>query len=228
YKRAILRSAPREFTVEVLGPTKHGGSFSYGIKICPIVRSGNSSDSRSLSSRSTSSHSEYEIWRRWEDCLDFQVTLEEEYAQLSRQKVKVLRRAAHGKKKGNHESVYSMPKLAASFDSLPEGPDPREIIRDVHDIVPSLTRKGTLFRASRATVDQRGKEWAALINGLFSADPDAPVLLQELRNTQPVRDFFGYWRRDKELAEKAGRDVNKFLHSNRSKTSLFSAYTAGS
>lgn len=170
-------------------------------------------DSRSISSRA-SNHTEYEVWRRWEDCLDFQSTLETEYEQLSRQKVKVLKR---GGKKHDAESIYSQVNGASSFDSLPEGPDPREVALNVHDLIPPLSKKGTLFRPSRATIEQRSAEFAAMMRGLFNPDPEAPVLLKELRNSQAVRDFFGYWRRDKEMAEKYGA---KMMHSNRSMSSV--------
>ncbi|KIJ51476.1 hypothetical protein M422DRAFT_138013, partial [Sphaerobolus stellatus SS14] len=204
YKRAIVRSAPREFTVEVLPPQKHGGNYSYGIKVSPIFRAENrTSDTRSISSRA-SSYSEYEIWRRWEDCLDFQVALEQEYKILSNDKVRHLKQGTHLKKKREAESgLYNMQKAASSFDSLPEGPDHREVVRDVHELIPELSRRGTIFRVSRSTLEQRQSEWNRMILGLFNPDPSAPVLLQELRNSKVTRDFFGYWRRDKDLADKA-------------------------
>ncbi|GJJ08361.1 hypothetical protein Clacol_002575 [Clathrus columnatus] len=211
YKRGVLKPAPREFTIEILSPVKHGGNYSYGVRVCPVSRL--VSDTRSVSSRA-SNHTEYEIWRRWEDCLDFQTTLETEYEQLSRRKVRVLKR---GGKKHDGESIYSQSNGAASFDSLPEGPDPREVVLNVHELIPLLNKKGTLFRPSRATIEQRGAEFAAMMHGLFNPDPDAPVLLRELRNSQTVRDFFGFWRRDKDTAEKYG---TKMLHSNRSLSSI--------
>lgn len=91
---------------------------------------------------------------------------------------------------------------------------------NVHDLVPPLSKRGTLFRPSRATIDQRGAEFAALMRGLFNPDPEAPVLLRELRNSQAVRDFFAYWRRDKETAERYGP---KMKHSNRSLSSILSS-----
>ncbi|KAF8519565.1 hypothetical protein JB92DRAFT_2898206 [Gautieria morchelliformis] len=210
YKRAVIKAAPHEFTVEVLNPTKQGNHFSYGVKVCPVVRSRGSSDSRS-----TSSYSEYEIWRRWEDCLDFQETLEDEYSDMSRQKVKVLKRGAAGKKRnGESDSFYNVRNAAASFESLPEGPDPREVAIDVHKFIPPLTRKASLFRVGRSTVKQRGDEFAAMIQALFNSSEEAPVLLRDLRNCSAVRDFFAVWRRDVDLLKKSGKDVSRLRHSN--------------
>lgn len=238
YKRAVLRLPPREFTVDVLSPTKQGqpifnsllfqtnlcptsgNNFSYGLLICPVIRSKRSSDSRSTSS----SDSGYEIWRRWEDCLDFQETLEHEYSKMSRQKVKVLKRGAK-KQSDDRDCPYNLHQAAASFDSLPEGPDPREVVIDVHELIPPLTRKGTLFRASRSTLKQRADEFSAMIRALFNSSEDAPVLLQELRNCSPVRDFFGFWRRDKELVKKSGKDVSRSLHPNHSMSSLSTSFS---
>lgn len=228
YTRAVIKPAPREFTVEVLCPSKQGehleylwnaisivlfligNHFSYGVRVCPVVRSQGSSDSRS-----TSSDGEYDIWRRWEDCLDFQDTLEDEYSKLSRQKVKILKRWASGKKRPEEmDSPYRSRNAAASFESLPEGPDPREVAMDVHKMVPALSRKGFLFRVGRSTLKQRGDEFAAMIQALFNPSPDAPVLLQELRNCSSIRDFFAFWRRDNDLLKRAGKDVPRLRRSN--------------
>lgn len=108
------------------------------------------------------------------------------------------------------DGMYIHSDQAASFDSLPPGPDANTIAKDVHDILPKLTKKGTLFRAGKDTIDQRGKEFKALIEKLW--EDDVPTLIQELRETRLVRDFFGYWRRDKDhdkkAAAQAGMDPN--------------------
>ena len=63
-----------------------------------------------------------------------------------------------------------------------------------------LKKKGTVFRASQATIDQRHNEVQALVEALFKED--VPTLVKELREERVVRDFFGYWRRDDDLARK--------------------------
>lgn len=140
---------------------------------------------------------------------------------MSRQKVKVLKRAATAKKKNdNSAGPYNLRNAAASFESLPDGPDPREVQVDVHKLIPQLTRKGALFRVGRSTVKQRGDEFAAMIRALFNASPDAPVLLQVLRDCSSVRDFFAIWRRDHDFAKKSGKSVSRLRHSNHSMSSL--------
>ncbi|KAF8577780.1 hypothetical protein K439DRAFT_1277059, partial [Ramaria rubella] len=227
YKRAVVKPAPREFTVEPLEPTKQGDHYSYGVRVCPIFRS--KSSRSSSDSRSTTSYSEYEIWRRWEDCLAFQEILEREYGQMSRQKVKVLKRGVTEKKKKDAQpnGPYNLGHAAASFDSLPEGPDPREVILDVHKLIPPLTCKGSLFRASRSTIQQRGDEFTGMIRALFNASEDAPVLLQELRNCTAVRDFFSVWRRDEDLQKKSGKGISRH-HSTLSMSSLMTSMTLSS
>ncbi|RPD74922.1 hypothetical protein L226DRAFT_68775 [Lentinus tigrinus ALCF2SS1-7] len=186
YKRAVYRPPPKEFCVEVLPPTKFGSGHCYGLRIFPVLT--DEQDNRS--SRSSSSHHEYEIWRRWEDCLWFQEILESEYALMARQKRARLAAGKGVKKNG----VYIHSDQAASFESLPPGPDANSIAKDIHDVIPRLNKKATLFRASQATIEQRGREFEALILALFQ--DDVPMLVKELRETRLVRDFFGYWRRD--------------------------------
>ncbi|KAG2145354.1 uncharacterized protein EDB93DRAFT_517194 [Suillus bovinus] len=194
WKRAVYRSAPQYFYVAVLTPEKQSGSYSYGLRISPIKN-----DNASISAHSNSSkgsHMEYEIWRKWEDCLWFQDSLEAEYALMARQKITRLA-AGKGVKKGG---MYIQKDQAASFDSLPPGPDPQSVARDIHKYIPKLTKKGTLFRASQATIDQRFAEFRAMINAFFQED--LPMLLKELMATRTFTDFFGYWRRDHDLAIK--------------------------
>lgn len=144
-----------------------------------------------------SAHSEYVVWRRWDDCLWFQELLELEYSVQSREKRRRLAQGKGVKKNG----VYINTALASSFDSLPPGPDPTSIAKDIHDLVPKLTKKGTLFRASEATVAQRQEQFSAMIQSLFK--DDLPTLIKELRDSRNIRDFFGYWRRDKDFERKA-------------------------
>jgi hypothetical protein len=140
---------------------------------------------------------------------------------MSRQKVKVLKRGAAGKKRNcESDSFYNVRNAAASFESLPEGPDPREVALDVHKFIPPLTRKASLFRVGRSTVKQRGDEFAAMIQALFNSLEDAPVLLRDLRNCSAVREFFAVWRRDADLLKKSGKDVSRLRHSNHSMSSL--------
>ena len=157
-----------------------------------------------MTSGSSSSMSEYEIWRRWEDCLHFQDTLETLYTQMAREKRARLLAHKGVKKDGvyTHEDPLRRHHRAASFESLPPGPDPHMIAKDLHDLLPKLTKKGTLFRASAATVEQRQQEFTALIEALWRSDDEVPVLIQELRQMRIVRDFFGFWRRDKDRLDK--------------------------
>ena len=98
------------------------------------------------------------------------------------------------------DGVYLHSDGAASFESLPPGPDANDIAKDIHEILPKLTKKATLFRAGQATIDQRAREFSALITALF--ENDVPTLIKELRANRIIRDFFGYWRRDKDHERK--------------------------
>lgn len=193
------------------------------MRICPIAR-GKAGDRSSLSSNSSNgSHSEYEVWRRWEDCLWFQETMELEYGRMARDKRQRLLAGKGVKKNGMY-----IQDQASSFDSLPPGPDPNSVAQDIHEFIPKLTKKGTLFRASQATIDQRHKELKALVDSLFTED--VPMLIQELRSQRIVTDFFGYWRRDHDLARKnepsrtaAGKQPRSSVSS-----SVFSLYFSSS
>ncbi|KAF8623706.1 hypothetical protein AX17_007403 [Amanita inopinata Kibby_2008] len=192
YKKAVYHPAPSQFTVDFLPPTKQGSNYSYGMRICAISRG----DRSSVMSRN--SLSEYEIWRRWEDCLWFQDGLEREYTRLAREKKQRLLRGKGVKKNG-----FYLQDQAASFESLPPGPDPNSVAQDIHQHLPRLTKKGTLFRASQATINQRNAEIRALVEALYQ--DDLPTLIQEIRASHVVTDFFGYWRRDYDLHERAGK-----------------------
>lgn len=170
-----------------------GSGYCYGIRIYPITNGEVLDDKSSRSSKSSGSmHTEYDIWRRWEDCLWFQDILEQEYALMARQKRARLAAGKGVKKNG----MYIHSDQAASFESLPPGPEANSIAKDIHEIVPKLTKKGTFFKASQATIEQRGKEFKAMIEALWGEE--VPTLIKELRETRLVRDFFGYWRRDKD------------------------------
>ncbi|KAF8825291.1 hypothetical protein HHX47_DHR7000233 [Lentinula edodes] len=195
YKRAVYRPPPARFMVDILPPTKQGSQYSFGMRITPILRGDRSSVSSSESKLSTKSNVGYEAWRRWEDCLWFQDTLELEYSRLARMKRQRLLAGKGVKKDG-----FYLQDRASSWESLPPGPEPNSVARDIHDIIPKLTKKGTLFRASQATIEQRHSELTAFVEALFAED--VPTLLAELRADRMVTDFFGYWRRDYDLAMK--------------------------
>ncbi|TBU45686.1 hypothetical protein BD309DRAFT_989365 [Dichomitus squalens] len=222
YKRAVYRPAPKEFTVEVLPPTKFGSGFCYGMRIFPL-ETGDIIDSRSTKSGS-SWNQEYDIWRRWEDCLWFQEILEGEYSLMARQKRSRLAAGKGVKKNG----VYIHSDQAASFESLPPGPDANTIAKDIHEHIPRLTKKGTLFRASQSTIEQRGREFEALIYALWQ--PDVPMLIKELRDTKLIRDFFGFWRRDQDHERKRQSGTSKSPGSVRNSvsSSAFSMYFSAS
>lgn len=197
-----------------------GSGYCYGMRIS----SAHPEDTDGYSTQSGSSHHEYDVWRRWEDCLWFQEILESEYALMARQKRARLVAGKGVKKNG----VYIQSDHAASFESLPPGPDANTIAKDIHALIPRLSKKGTLFRASQATVEQRGREFEALISALFQED--VPMLVKELRETRLVRDFFGYWRRDLDHDRKrqslAGKDGPNARHSIAG--SVFSMYFSAS
>jgi len=193
-------------------PQKQGGAYAFGIRIYPIRE-----DNRSSSSGG--SNSEYEIWRRWEDCLRFQDNFEIEYGRMSRMKRKRLMAGKGVKKNG----VYVQKDHASSFESLPPGPDPSSVAKSVHEHVPKLTKKGTLFSASQATIDQRYRELKACLDGFFQEN--APMLIQELRECRKVIDFFGFWQRDFDLASKQQKDKNPEKQPRHSiSSSVFSTY----
>ncbi|OJA20973.1 hypothetical protein AZE42_09181 [Rhizopogon vesiculosus] len=199
-----------------------GGSYNYGLRIYPIR-----DDNASVSTRSTSSkgsHLEYDIWRKWEDCLWFQDTLESEYTLMAREKRTRLA-AGKGVKK---DGMYIQSDQAASFESLPPGPDPLSVARDIHQHIPKLTKKGTLFRASQATIDQRHNEFRAMINAFFQ--DDLPMLLKELMATRTFTDFFGFWRRDHDRAVKTQKDETPPTKNPRRSvsSSMLSAYFSAS
>jgi hypothetical protein len=116
---------------------------------------------------------------------------------------------------------------AASFESLPNGPDPNSVAKDIHQSLPRLSKKGTVFRATQAVAEQRQKELQALVESLWM--DDHPTLIAELIESRTVTDFFGYWRRDSDLAQKKRRQASKSSDSkprNSVTSSVFSAYFA--
>ena len=220
---------PKQFSVEVLPPAKKGipvlhrlrisltlrlgGAYAYGMRVCPIqeVSHSNSPDV---------SHADYEIWRRWEECLWFQNCFELEYERMSRTKRKRFAAGKGVKKNG----FYIQKDLAASFELLPPGPDPQSVAKNIHDYVPKLTKKGVLFRLNQATIDRRFQELQAYMEGVFRKS--APMLIQELRESQEVADFFGYWRRDFNFAveQHQGKLFEKQVSRSSISSSVFSTY----
>ncbi|KAK2460961.1 hypothetical protein APHAL10511_007431 [Amanita phalloides] len=192
YKRAIYLPAPSKFTITFLEPTKQGHSHSYGMRISAAHRA----TSDRMSTSTAHSLLEYDIWRRWEDCLWFQDSLEQEYSRLAREKKQRLLRGKGVKKNG-----FYLQDRASSFESLPPGPHPDSVAQDIHEYLPRLTKKGTVFRASQATINQRYAQIKAMVDALYH--DDLPSLLQEIRASHVVTDFFGYWRRDFDLYENA-------------------------
>ncbi|KAJ7707538.1 hypothetical protein B0H17DRAFT_1174558 [Mycena rosella] len=186
WKRAVYRLPPSRFTVEMLPPVKLGGNYNFQMRITPIARG----DRASVSSKG--SNTEYEILRRWEDCLIFQDTLEREYARLAQSKRERLVAGKGVRKNG----IYLVDR-ASSWESLPPGPEPDSVALSIHDLVPKLTKRGTMFRASQATTDQRQAELTAFIAALWTEH--VPTLLEDFRQDRTVTDFFGFWRRDQDI-----------------------------
>ncbi|KAH7884755.1 hypothetical protein F5I97DRAFT_1929589 [Phlebopus sp. FC_14] len=220
WKRAVYKNAPRHFYVELLSPEKQG-NHSYGLRICPIK-----DDNASVATRSSSSSGSgslgYDIWRKWEDCLWFQDVIEVEYSRMAREKRNRLA-AGKGIKK---DGVYIHSDQAASFESLPPGPDPHSVAQDIHQYVPKLTKKGTLFRASQATIEQRFAEFRAMIDALFT--DEVPTLIKELKATRTFADFFGFWRRDHDLARKSQQELTPNKSRLSVSSSILSSYFSSS
>jgi len=190
YKRAVIRPTPSHFAVEFLPPKKFGGSYSYGMRIFPLRRG----DRNSISSNGSNSD-DYDVWRRWEDCLWFQDGLELEYQRSARQK---RQRLLQGK--GVKRNGFYLQDQASSWESLPPGPDPKSVAQDIHEYIPKLMKRGTLFRPSMATIEKRHAELQAFVVALL--EEGQPALIKEMRSTRLVTDFFGYWHRDAALASK--------------------------
>ncbi|KAJ6531965.1 hypothetical protein B0H19DRAFT_1273140 [Mycena capillaripes] len=210
WKRAVYRLPPSRFTVEMLPPVKLGGTYNFQMRVCPVARG----DRSSVSSKG--SNTEYEILRRWEDCLIFQDTLEREYSRLAVSKRQRLLAGKGVRKNG----VYLHSDRASSWESLPPGPEPDSVAQSIHDLVPRLTKKGTMFRASQATTDQRQAELTAFIAALFKED--VPTLLEDFRRERIVTDFFGFWRRDQDIQKTSNKSPTKPRSSVSS--SVFSTY----
>ncbi|KAI9463283.1 hypothetical protein BJY52DRAFT_1166573 [Lactarius psammicola] len=174
-----------------LPPTKFGSSYCFGLRISPV-------HGDAASSKTGATIGGYNIWRRWEDCLWFQDMLELRYGVISREKRQRLQAGKGVKKNG----IYIHDR-AASFESLPPGPDPKSVATDIHKYLPRLTKRGSLFRQTQQTVNQRQDEFVALVKAFFQED--VPALVRELRQDRIIRDFFGYWRRDYDLASKEKR-----------------------
>jgi hypothetical protein len=74
---------------------------------------------------------------------------------------------------------------------------------DVHEYIPKLSKKPTLFRVNQSTIIQRGQEFKAMIDALL--DEDAHSTIQELRTVPPVRHFFALWKRDKDAERRSSK-----------------------
>ena len=168
----------------------------------------------SISSRG--SLSEYDIWRSWEDCLWFQQSLEDEYERAAREKKM---RLTQGKGVKGFNGLYKK-DMASSWESLPPGPNPDSVAQDIHKHLPSLTKRGTLFKTSQATINQRQAELIALTEALFS--DDMPALIKEIRASSVVSDFFGHWRRDYEFTQAS--EITNTVPRNSLTNSVFSSY----
>ena len=192
------------------------GNSHHGMRISPA-----SDTEGKCSSFSSRTISDYDIRRTWEDCLLFQQTLEEEYELAAREKK---RRLAQGKGVKGFNGLYKK-DLASSWESLPSGPDPRSVAKDIHEHLPILTRRGTIFRASQATIDRRQEELIAFIRALFS--DDMPALIQEIRVSTVVSQFFGLWRSDFDFANSQKSTTDPIPRKSPT-NSIFSSYFSAS
>jgi hypothetical protein len=127
--------------------------------------------------------------------------------------------------KGVKKNGVYLHDRAASFESLPPGPDPKSISQNVHQFVPKLTKKGTIFRVSQATIEQRNRELTAMMEKLF--EEDVPTLIREVREERTLANFFAYWRRDHDRVGKEKERASKLAapHPRTSiSSSVFSMY----
>ncbi|KAG9015943.1 hypothetical protein FRB90_004119 [Tulasnella sp. 427] len=229
YRRAVLKNPPKgEFLLVVLPPQKQGSSWHYGGRIIPNPNAPPQSPS---SAESTKEFKEYQIWRKWEDCLDLQKTVEREFSYWSSRRRKIQLQhmnaqmnaapaqtvskanssSSHGSSANGRPSspvginsgangFYSQPSKAASFDSLPSGPEPLSLALDVHTLLPKLSKKAALFgRPSPQLLQQRAEDFKSFIDALLNIQ--TPVM-EDVRQAREIRDWFGYWKRDKEAARK--------------------------
>ena len=155
------------------------------------------------STSSLRSLSKYDIWRSWEDCLLFQNTLEEEYARAALEKRK---RLSQGKGVIGFNGQYKK-DMAASWDSLPAGPDHRSVAQNIHQYLPTLTKRGTFFRPSQATIDQRQAELITFIEALFK--DGMPSLIEEIRVSNVVSEFLGLRGSDFDIAQESRKSQGK-------------------
>ena len=188
-----------------------GRSYCFGLKIYPI------SDNARVSAISGSTNSSYEIWRTWDDCLWFQELLETRYTFTSNAKRQRLRAGKGVKKNG----IYIHDR-AASFESLPPGPDPKSVAKNLYQYLPKLSQSGSFFGVNQATIDQRQDGFSAFIKALLA--DDVPALIKELLQDTVIRDFFGYWRRDYDLAVKRGRRPKSASSDGSVRTSFISSF----
>ena len=119
---------------------------------------------------------EYTIWRSWEDCLWFQATLKDAYKRAA---CKKKGRLTQGKGVKGFNGLYKK-DLASSWESLPSGPIPNSVAQNTHEYLSTLTRRGTSFWASHATIDRRQVELIHFVAMLFS-DDNMPTLIKEIR-----------------------------------------------
>jgi hypothetical protein len=73
---------------------------------------------------------------------------------------------------------------------------------DVHVYLPRMTKTGTLFRPSARTIARRAAEFNGFLHALLA--DDVPPALRRIRGDRVVHDFFGYWRRDHDVAQRTG------------------------
>jgi hypothetical protein len=81
--------------------------------------------------------------------------LEHRYGVVSREKRQRLQAGKGMKKHGMYIHDH-----AASFESLPPGPDPKSVAMDIHKYLPELTKCAALFRQNQQTTSARWSLWS--------------------------------------------------------------------
>jgi len=163
-RSSVLQPAPTQFAVVPLAPRKYS-SWHYGIRVQVLQRRGSGGSGGSTAQSTSPNSVEYDIWRRWEDCLELQRLIEREYASAATERRVFLAEQNH---RINNAGLYQSQR-AASFDSLPSGSDPLSISRDVHNHLPVLSKKPKKLRSQPATAinaaDEDGTETVGATSG---------------------------------------------------------------
>jgi hypothetical protein len=74
--------------------------------------------------------------------------------------VGVVKEAEKHNRKGMKKHGMYIHNHAASFESLPPGPDPKSVVMDIHKYLPELTKCAALFCQNQQTTSTRWSLWS--------------------------------------------------------------------